>query len=270
MISFTSLLQGLGTAGLLAGALVIIQVILLDGILSVDNVAVLGTLVQHLPTKPLPATGLARFVPSRLRHSQRNAALTLGIVGAYVGRGLMLVGAKYIIDHPALRYVGAAYLVLLFWNHLNVGPKWLHPEPFWFLSKIFGKESSSAGFWSTVINVEMTDLAFSLDNVVAVVALSSNIWLVVAGTFVSILIIRFGARQFVKLVERIPALGHGAYLIIGFIGGRMIFEEATGFQFPDVAQFVVSISILVFFGVIGVLMDRRVRVQRVRVSERVH
>lgn len=243
MISVTSFLQELAAVLTVAGALILFQIVVLDGIMSVDNGAVLGTLVRHLPS------------------NQRRRALMYGIVGAIVGRGVMLVGAKYIIEHPTLRLIGAGYLLLLFWNHLKVGPKWLHPDLVklvtWLLGKLFGKNTQTSGFWPTVIQVELTDLAFSLDNVVAIVALTSNFALVIVGVCISILLMRFSASLYSGLVEKVPALEHGAFLVIGFIGGRMISEQLLGFEFPDVAQFAVSMTILVVCGIVGFLMIRK-------------
>ena len=64
----------------LAAVLLIFTVILLEVILSIDNAAVLATMVKNLP----PET--------------QKKALSYGIIGAYVFRGLALVFASFIID----------------------------------------------------------------------------------------------------------------------------------------------------------------------------
>ena len=74
---------------------IILQLIFLEGILSIDNAAVLGALVtplsDHLPVEwpgrckswePLSTPSLG---------NQRSAALRVGLLGAYLGRGLMLL-----------------------------------------------------------------------------------------------------------------------------------------------------------------------------------
>ncbi len=65
---------------------IVIQVIFLEGILSIDNAAVLGALVSELPTKEkIPWPGPLKFLGPpihRLLGGQRSAALKVGLLGA--------------------------------------------------------------------------------------------------------------------------------------------------------------------------------------------
>ena len=86
---------------------VILQLIFLEGILSIDNAAVLGAMVTHLPDD-LPIVwpeGLKKLGKTlhAVLGNQRTAALRVGLLGAYLGRGLMLVLAHFVIDNPWLR-----------------------------------------------------------------------------------------------------------------------------------------------------------------------
>jgi tellurite resistance protein TerC len=101
---------------------IVVQLIFLEGILSIDNAAVLGAMAAPLPTdQPIPwpqfLRGLAE--PSqRIFGMQREAALKVGLLGAYVGRFLMLLIAAFIIENPWLRLLGAIYLVYLAVEHI--------------------------------------------------------------------------------------------------------------------------------------------------------
>src|SRR6185503_13621572 len=95
------------------------------------------------------------------------------------GRGLMLLMASYVIANPWLRLLGAFYLIKLAFENLGVSE---HPE-----GESGTETRTSAGtFWSIVLSVELADLAFSIDNVVAAVALSNELWVVMLGVALGI------------------------------------------------------------------------------------
>lgn len=102
---------------------IILQLIFLEGILSIDNAAVLGALVSPLPTdQPIPWPIWLQRVGKRLQPFlgyQRNAALRVGLLGAYLGRGLMLFLASLLIHNSWIRLAGAVYLIRLAFNELG-------------------------------------------------------------------------------------------------------------------------------------------------------
>ena len=77
-------------------------------------------------------------------------------------------------------------------------------------------------FWSTVILVEIMDMAFSIDNVFAAVAFSKNIILVCVGVFIGILAMRFIAQWFVKLMEKYNFLETAAFVVISILGIKLL------------------------------------------------
>lgn len=76
-------------------ALIVSNLIIIEGLLSVDNAAVLATMVMDLP-----------------KH-QRHKALRYGIVGAYVFRGLCLLFASFLVQIWWLKPIGGLYLLYL-------------------------------------------------------------------------------------------------------------------------------------------------------------
>lgn len=211
---------------------VILQLIFLEGILSIDNAAVLGAMVTHLPDDlPIIWPNSMKKIGDALHAvlgNQRTAALRVGLLGAYLGRGLMLALAHFVIDNPWLRIVGAVYLLRLAFNNLGEaeeGEADAHVHPL-----------EANRFWGIVIAVELTDLVFSLDNVVAAVALSNQLWVVFIGVAIGILFMRFAAGWFSYLIERVPVLKKTAYILILNIGVELIVEDltkvdiATGFR----------------------------------------
>ena len=80
-------------------------------------------------------------------------------------------------------------------------------------------------FWATVLTVELMDLAFSLDNVVAAVSLSDKLWVVMLGVAIGIVVMRFAAGIFSFLVEREPILQRAAYVLVLNIGVELLLED---------------------------------------------
>jgi tellurite resistance protein TerC len=200
---------------------VILQLIFLEGILSIDNAAVLGAMVTHLPDD-LPIIwpeGMKKIGNSLhvILGNQRTAALRVGLLGAYLGRGLMLLLAHFVIDNPWLRIVGAVYLLRLAFNNLGeaeADEADAHVHPL-----------EANRFWGIVLAVELTDLVFSLDNVVAAVALSDQIWVIFIGVALGILFMRFAAGWFSYLVEKVPVLKKTAYILVLNIGVELLVED---------------------------------------------
>jgi tellurite resistance protein TerC len=223
---------------------IIVQVIFLEGILSIDNAAVLGAMVSVLPPKdmvpwPGPLKSLGPPV-HRVLGGQRSAALKVGLLGAYVGRGLMLVLANFVIHNPYLKILGAAYLIKLAFN--NLGEPESGEE-----DQIRAKRVEGKGFWSVVVAVELADLAFSLDNVVAVVALSSNLYIVMFGVFIGILTMRFAAGIFTWMILKEPILKPAAYLVVFNIGAELLLDEFWGIEIGGALKFMISAGTLILF-----------------------
>jgi len=223
---------------------IIIQVIFLEGILSIDNAAVLGAMVSILPQKEIvPWPGPLKFLGppvDRILGGQRTAALKVGLLGAYLGRGLMLVVANFVIHNPFLKILGAAYLIKLAFENLG------EPEP-GEENQTRTKRMEGKGFWSVVLAVELADLAFSLDNVVAVVALSDNLYIVMFGVAIGIITMRFAAGLFTLMILKEPILKPAAYLVVFNIGTELLLDEFAGIEFSSALKFGVSAGTLILF-----------------------
>ena len=195
--------------------IIIFNLILIESLLSVDNAAVLATMVLDLPK------------------SQRARALRYGIIGAYAFRGLCLLFASWLIKIWWLKPLGGIYLLYLCWDFFrrksapDQADAKLIKEENWFYKTTIGIVGS---FWATVISVEIMDLAFSLDNVFAVVAFTDNIYLICIGVFIGILAMRFVAQWFVQLLERFPFLETSAFLVIGILGVKLILSIPDHFN----------------------------------------
>jgi tellurite resistance protein TerC len=218
--------------------IIILQLIFLEGLLSIDNAAVLGAMVVHLPSDKaiIWPRGMRKFGDSLhpILGNQRMAALRVGLLGAYIGRGLMLLAASVIVQNPWLKVLGAVYLIRLAFDNLGMaeqGEDDAHVNPV-----------ESKTFWSVVLTVEIADLVFSLDNVVAAVSLSDKIWVIMLGVAIGILMMRFAAGWFSYFIEREPVLKTAAYILILNIGIELLVSEFSTIEIGDFVRFGISIA----------------------------
>lgn len=176
---------------MLTTLIVILNIVLLEIILSIDNAAVMATMVKELP-----------------KESQKKA-LTYGIVGAYLFRGLALLFASMLLSITWLKLVGGVYL-------FYIGVKSLRP------SGESDHIKTSPSFWSTVLAIEIMDLIFSIDNILAAVSFTSNFYLILLGVFIGILGIRFATNQLIKIIVINPIIEKIAYVVVAALGLKLV------------------------------------------------
>lgn len=226
-----------------AAALIVFQLIYLEGILSIDNAAVLGAMVAQLPRhEPIPWPRWLQFLHQpthRFLGGQQGAALKAGLFGAYLGRGAMLFVAAWVVRNKWLLLLGGFYLIFLAVSHFAAEEE-----------EESGADrapvsAAARSFWMVVLNVELADLAFSLDNVVAAVALSRVMWVVLTGVFLGILTMRFAAGIFTRLIQREPILEEAAYLLVMVIGLELFAEELLGLHISHGLKFGLSAGVIV-------------------------
>jgi YkoY family integral membrane protein len=185
-----------------ASLAIIGNLIIIESLLSVDNAAVLATMVMDLPEK------------------QRDKALKYGIWGAYFFRGLAMIFAAFLIQIWWLKPLGGLYLLYLVYDYWKgkqtetTEDDLIDKKSNWLYKATVG---SLGSFWATVCLVELMDMAFSIDNVFAAVAFTPNIILVCIGVFIGILAMRFIAQWFVKLMGKYPFLETAAFIVIEII-----------------------------------------------------
>ena len=188
-------------------AATVVALVLLEGLLSTDNALVLAVLARDLPVQ------------------DRKRALRYGLVGAFVFRAVGILFATWLIRLWYLKAGGAAWLLFLSIRH--------------FIRPARSKRAGAAGapgssFWRTVLWVELMDIAFSIDSILAAVAMSNNIYVIYIGGILGIIAMRLVAGVFLKLLDRFPGLETAAYLLIAWIGIKLGAEVyATHWLSPE-------------------------------------
>jgi YkoY family integral membrane protein len=242
---------------------VILSLIVIEGLLSVDNALAIAAMASRLPGR------------------QKILALRLGIIGAYLFRGIALACASLIIANEWVKIIGAIYLLHLMAVHFGQrnhqedestsSEDTKGDEPLAISSTggsmesaegngstvvipISEKRAPSAGaqiakaggrgFIATIAAIEFMDLSLSVDNVVAAVVMSPKLWVVCTGVFIGILALRLVAGFCIRLIERYPILEHTAFLLIGYVGLLLFFELGTGVDVHALGKFIGIAAIL--------------------------
>jgi YkoY family integral membrane protein len=207
--------------------LVIVTLVFFEGLLSIDNALVLALLARRLP------------------EALRAKALTYGLGGAFVFRFIMIGLAQYLLQWRVVKLVGGGYLL---WISLRY---FFFEEP-----KPSGDDHEGAppvgretGFWTTVALIEVTDVAFAVDFILAAIALVGNApvghvglhpkyWVVVTGGMIGVMLMRIAASMFIRLLERFPRFETSAYLLVLVIGTKLLVDWAVNSaQQPNRADF---------------------------------
>ena len=191
-----------------ASGKVILGLILIEGLLSVDNALGIAAMASHLP-----------------KHQQK-AALRWGLIGAYLFRGIALALVAWLMHNAWVKWSGAIYLIYLAAAHLR-----LHPDTG---KKVnLASRTTGKGLFATICSIEIMDLSLSLDNVVAAVGMVNgvreipehlHIWVVCIGVFIGIAALRIVAGWCIGLIERHPVLKYTAFLLVGFVGAALCVE----------------------------------------------
>jgi YkoY family integral membrane protein len=179
--------------------------VILEGLLSADNALVLAVMVKHLPPE------------------QRKKALFYGLLGAYIFRFIAIGVGVFLIKLWWVKVLGAGYLAWLAIkyfidkrNAANSEEEEAHGiNQKGLLIRLFGT------FWGTVIAVEIMDIAFSVDSVLAAFGVSEQVWVLLLGGMLGVLMMRGIAGVFLKLIDRIPELETSAYILIAIIAIKM-------------------------------------------------
>lgn len=246
--------------------LIIIGVlVVLEGVLSIDNALVLGLLARRLPKK------------------LQKKALTYGLVGAFAFRAIAVLTAAYLLRWRWVKLLGGAYLLWVAFKHFFLGDELPEDERLavdekgqpilvdestgkpvtheqleeQFLGETHGRgrdwadyshvdNTHTKAFWIAVGAIELTDIAFAVDSIVAAIGVVGSpkhaadqppppvhpkLWVVIIGGMLGVILMRFAAVIFIKLLEKFPRFETSAYLLVTVIGAKLVADYL--FNTPD-------------------------------------
>lgn len=229
---------------------VVALLVVLEGVLSIDNALVLGLLAKRLP----------KF--------EQGKALWYGLAGAFVFRVAAVLLASLLLRWTLAKFLGGAYLVYIAVRHLFFESKETEQEKIVldahghpvlveeqtggqlsaeqeeleikervpiYMSPETRKKLGLASFWPTVLVIELTDIAFAVDSILAAMAmvgsapkglppnaLHPKLWVVVLGGLLGLMLMRVAARLFIQLLDKFPRFEVSAYLLVIVIGLKLL------------------------------------------------
>lgn len=210
----------------------VLQIVLIDIVLSGDNAVVIALACRNLPA------------------AQRRLGILWGVAGAVGLRIVLTFFAVGLLGLPWLKLCGA---LLLFW----IGIQLLVPE-----DDAGADIEPAAHLLGAIRTIIVADFVMSLDNVIGVAAAAKdNVYLLGFGLIVSIPLIVWSSQLILKLMERFPiivVLGAG---LLGWVAGGMLvgdlaFKDWIAAQFPA-AHYVVPACGAAFVVLVGKWLERR-------------
>lgn len=228
----------------------------LEGILSADNALVIAVIAKHLPDK------------------QKKRAINYGIIGAFIFRFASIFLISFLANVWQVQAIGAAYLIY-------IGGKHVYQQFFKKEKQQANKNTATTAFWPTVAKIGVADIAFAIDSVLAAVALAvtlpettlpqfggldgAKFAVIVIATIAGLILIKFAASWFIKLLDKRPGLETVAFLIVAWVGVKLavitLSHEHVGIlpvNFPHSTVWTfIFWGVLIAIAVIGWLLSGR-------------
>lgn len=186
---------------------VLVVLVVLEGLLSIDNAVILGLLARRVPK------------------DRQGRALTYGLIGSFACRLVAIAAAAWLLEWDFVKVIGGSYLLFIAARHLLFA----HPEP---PPSAADDAAGDTSFWRAVIAIQVTDAAFAIDSILAAIALVGpaprgaavhpKLWVVMLGGLIGVALMRVAAGLFIKLLERFPRFEVAGYLLVGTVGLKLL------------------------------------------------
>jgi YjbE family integral membrane protein len=176
----------------------LLQIMLVNIVLSGDNAVVIALAARNLPT-----------------HHQKKAIL-LGSGGAIVLRILLTVVAVELLKIPFLQSLGG---LLLVWIAVQL-----------LVEEDSGEDVKEVGsdLYAAVKTILIADVVMSLDNTLAIAGVAKGNWtLLIIGLALSIPLIVVGSTVIMKMMDRYPVIVYIGAALIAWTSGEMVESDAA-------------------------------------------
>ncbi|HVY21960.1 MAG TPA: TerC family protein [Steroidobacteraceae bacterium] len=192
---------------------------LLEIVLGIDNIIFLSILVGRLPTEQRPR---ARTVGLTLAMLMR-IALLLSITWVMgLNAALFSVLGFPVSGRTLILFLGGAFLMakstMEIHNSLE-GEEHAH------------ETRARASFISTIIQIAVIDIVFSLDSVITAVGLAEHVIVMIAAVIAAVIVMMFLARAISDFVDRHPTIKMLALSFLIMIGMALV-AESLNFHVP--------------------------------------
>ncbi len=220
----------------------------LEKSLSVDNIFVISLIFTSLKVAP----------------KQQRRILFWGILGALVFRTLMIVGGVWLIDHVAATFYFFGAILVFSGGRMLFGGDEDHEDEGWFVRSArrvlpIAKGDFGDRFRARVdgklmltqlslalIAIELTDVVFAFDSVPAVLAISSDPFIVVTSNIFAILGLRSLYFVLASMMDRFHYLQVALAILLILIGAKLFAHD-----FVHISN-TVSLSVVLGVVVLGI------------------
>lgn len=215
----------------ISSLIIILNIIIIEGILSIDNAAILAVMI------------------SQIKKKNRMYAFKYGIIGAYLFRILSLLFISFLIKIWWLKFVSGLYLICI-------------GVTFFFKKYLFKKKNQLFtlnknlfnNLFINIIYIELIDLSFSIDNIFAAFAFSENLLLITIGIFIGILTMRIITKKFLLFIDKYSTLKNYIFLSIIILGLKLILSINNKYLLfinkylpNNIISIIIFIILIIFF-----------------------
>ncbi|MEM9905038.1 MAG: DUF475 domain-containing protein [Cyanobacteria bacterium P01_D01_bin.44] len=197
----------------------LIVLVAMEAVLTADNAIALAGLAQTLQQPEL-----------------ERRALNIGLGLAYVFRMLLVVGTAWVLQFWQFELAGALYLLWLAGRYFTTKP----PDS--------SQSVQARSLWQIVPLMVLTDLAFSLDSVTTAVAISQELWLIMLGGTIGVVLLRFLAGLFIQWLQEFVYLEDAGYLAVALVGMRLLLRVVNSNWVPPEWAMISLIAVLFIWG----------------------
>ncbi|MFE1291228.1 TerC family protein [Streptomyces sp. NPDC058751] len=228
---------------------------LLEKSLSVDNLFVFALIFGYF----------------RVPRAYQHRVLFLGVLGALVFRGIFLAAGVAVVSRfTAVLFVFAAVLFWSTWKILKGEDESFDPGKSFavrLLRKVIPVRDEYSGphffvreagrlvatpLLAVVAAIEAADLVFAVDSVPAVLAVSSDAFIVYTSNAFAILGLRALYFMLAGLLDRFHYLGTGLAIILAFIGFKLILQASHKMISSSIPEIPSLVSLAVIVAVLAV------------------
>ncbi len=189
--------------------LALVSIIFIEIALSIDNAILLSSFASNLHTKRL-----------------QKLSLVAGLLLAFTFRFLLIYYLDIIFSNPLVQIVGGSYLIFLALKHIYA--------LFWAKKEKEKRGVLTHSFLFTVLKIEICDLIFATDSILAAFTLvysaslssihTNALYLIFFGSIIGMILIRIASIFLLPLIRKQIFLKTSAHLMIGWVGIKMVIE----------------------------------------------
>jgi len=204
--------------------ILLLVLISLEAVLSADNAIALAAIAQGLEGSQL-----------------QQRALNFGLVIAFCLRVILILTATWVLQFWQFELLGAIYLLWLAYQHFAPsGEDEQSEEPH--------HKPRFESLLQAIPMIALTDLAFSLDSVTTAIAISREIWLVIAGGLIGVITLRFMAGLFIRWLNEFTHLEDAGFFTVALVGLRLLLRVMNDSFVPPQWLMIILIALLFAWG----------------------